>query len=220
MALWASFAVMAIVASVYWLTRPTLADDARAILQAKIDNRPDILFEYAHPYQTRQIGMSRQQFVQYWERLVAPRYARWRPEGEIQAYVERGNHQGVAWVSMRDDEGRNWEMSVSAWNTGHGGRQSLLQDLVAAWWCEFIFEEGLDPQDNTLKVAAILKGLRRDRTTLRSLGITHIPGNKPGEPAVTLDEWERRLERLLERVKQAAERRERDQDKPTTQDDP
>lgn len=101
---------------------------------------------------------------------------------------------------MRDDEGRTWEMSVSAWNTGRGGRQRLLQDLVAAWWCEFIFGAGLDPHDNVLKVQAILKGLRGDRATLESLGITRIPGAEPGEPAVTLDEWERRLERLLAQV--------------------
>lgn len=199
--------VVAVACALYflmsWWLRPTLADDARRLVEAKLENRPEVIYDYVFDYQIEQTGITRDQFVQVWHRLIAPRMARWKPVGKIQAEVYRGDHQGVAYILLRDDEGHEMDLQTSAWNTGLGGGQRMFQDLTMAWWSEYIFSKGLDPNDTELKISASLRGLREDRPVLEAIGIRRIPGAEPGMPPVTLDEWQRRLERLLDQVRES-----------------
>jgi len=203
-------AVFSVVAAlVYWLTRPTLADDARAATLAVAENDPGRLYDYILEIHRQQIGMTRERFIQYWNTLIAPRYSRFRPVGELKVVVYDGGHQAEASLPARDAEGREFDLGQVVWETGHGGRRELMLDLIGAWYLEYLPPDVMWDADNVQRVEAILKGLRADRAKLEALGITHIPGSEPGDRPVSLDEWERRLVRLLGEVKRAQREKEK-----------
>lgn len=195
----AGLAVLSVI--LYWWTRPNLADQARTVAHAILTNDPETVYDYTLEFQREQIGMTRDQFVRYWQTLIAPTYARYKPRGPIESIVAMGDVQGLAWAPSYNDRGQRWDFDVGVWDTSRGGRRELLVDLIHVWTLRHLIEQGRDPTDSVARVEAILAGLREDRTTLESLGITRIPGHMPNERPVTLDEWERRLVRLLEELK-------------------
>ncbi|MER3461682.1 MAG: hypothetical protein C4342_01220 [Armatimonadota bacterium] len=182
----------------YRATRPTLADDAAGAFRAEILHPdPERLYDYIFEFQKEQANLSRDKYVRMWRSLVEPRLSKFRLVANDKPVVEAGGEQGIVGWRIQDSRGNTLSLFTVVDLTDFGGRLHAFDSLRLAWVLEYSISEGKALSDTGATIAAWLKGLRQDRNTLESLGITKWPRTYPWQRPLSFDEVERNLQENL-----------------------
>ncbi|MCH8273599.1 MAG: hypothetical protein IH851_02275 [Armatimonadetes bacterium] len=163
----------AIVGGVLWLSwPPSLERQAVDILEAALEGRTDVLYDHSFEHEKRLTGLTRDSIARLWPALVEPRFARFS-YGPIQSYLEPKGHQAVAWTTLRDQNGGEFEVHSIPFATDDGGRTHVLNYLVMAWISEYVVSAG---EEVTVEAAAraISQGIKHDRLILDELELMGI----------------------------------------------
>jgi hypothetical protein len=194
------FVSLVAIFGILWFGAPrSLDQDARAIIHAVIENDADTIFEHTHEFQRDAAGISKADFRRLWQEVIQPRLAGCKAVVGIDAYVFRGDHQGVGWTTIKHPAGPTFDLSVAPWATNRGGRIDLLHFLVVAWEAEFVHSQ-LRPLTPVASLEARLAGLEADRQVLESIGIKGWPPTAPAGNVVPWDDtvryWQERIASL------------------------
>ncbi|GEM_PF-6919438 len=179
------------------LRHSDIQQDAINALQAVIHNEPAAYFDYCNEFDIQRSGLTRDQYIALWNKLVWPRFSKFKPVGTL-GQEKYGNHQAVAWVKLRDAAGREYEYSEApfAIEDGSGRVQSLYHPLMQAWILEYVVEKG-KPVSPSNVIEAYITGCTIDRAELIALGAEKFSFGLEQGPAYSWDEiiarWRKRL---------------------------
>jgi hypothetical protein len=185
------------------LWHPNIEADARNAVASVLDNNPDRYYEFAVDFNKEQTGLSRQQFRELWQKLIWPRFSKFKVVENSQS-EKFGAHQAVAWVKLEDSAGHQYEYNEApfASDNGSGKTQSLMHPLLEAWILEFVVEKG-KPVTTANVLQAYIDGCTVDRATLHEIGADLYPSADGLAPARTWEQmialWRGKLQKLSQK---------------------
>lgn len=179
--------------------RSTLDQDAKTIIEAALENDPRTVYRYAFDFQKEALKLSEEDFCRLWSSVIWPALEECERIEPIQAFVERGDHQGVGWTTVRLKNGVTFELSVVPYETGNRGGVPLLDFLLTAWDIKYVHSRGL-PLNVVNRLRAWLEGIASDRPQLEACGVVGWQPEYPGKRVVpwdaTIAHWQRLLDEL------------------------
>lgn len=175
---------------------PSIERDARQLLTAALSGDAKTVFQLSRDYEKEQAEITEAQFVEMWERLIAPRMEQFAQEGPLESEYY-GDHQAVSWTVLSDELGNEYEISAAPMELGVGtGREYLFKYLRAAWQLEYLVSKG-KPVTSESTTHAYIEGLTADKSTLLALGIEGMPSRTKVSTTLTWDEllaaWRKRI---------------------------
>jgi hypothetical protein len=148
------------------------------------------LYENGYEHERKALGLTPDKVKRLYHELVLPRFAKYKPVGDIRTMVNRSHSQAVAWRRYENAKGQAFDLNVSPWATPEGGRQMLLARLQTAWVVQYRMDRDLDENDPEGVLLAKLEGLAADRKALERIGIPGMVGDSPDSTLRTWDECE------------------------------
>jgi hypothetical protein len=158
-------------------------------MAAFLNNDPRFMYRYCSQNEINLLGLSEQDFVQVYSRLIAPRLAPFVKKGKIVTERNGDGAQGVAYAEIRtNDEKRLPIVIVLDWSED-GPETELVKLLFYAWQADAA-RAGKRLDSEGLR-AARLSGLRADLSELKTIGIAGYIVDEQTEPRIrTWEEFE------------------------------
>lgn len=129
------------------------------------------LMKYAFEEEISQNDLDQQKLHELYRDLIIPRVSPYLLTAKTES--QDTSVQGVAEFLVRFQDGRTLPFAASVYPTDRGVRGSVLEPLFLVWIIEFFQNKDIK-FDLLSRNTAILVGLRRDKATLRQIGITKI----------------------------------------------
>lgn len=170
-----SLACVALSLLVWWMRRPPdLESEARMVFEASAAGDARILMRYAFPDEVRANSLNVDKLSRLYHELILPKLKVDRDLKPIAYNVGGGYVQAT-----------NGPFNASVFLTESGSRSPVTTRLLEAWASERSSELGrsLSPIE---RIDAVVAGLRKDRTTLDSIGIRAVIEVSPFEGEVKL----------------------------------
>ncbi len=192
-----------------WLltTRTSSLERQAANILRQVESGDASLYDNGYEHERKALGLTPEKVERLYHQLVLPRFAKYKPLGEIRTMVNRSHSQAVAWRRYENEKGQIFDLNVSPWATPEGARQMILARLATAWVVQYRMDRNLDENDSEGVLLAKLEGLKADRAALEQIGIPGLVGDSPSTPFRSWDACEREWRHLLQDLRKTRELR-------------